>query len=312
MIGLVRYKPSMAEDWDAFVDASKNGTFLFHRGYMDYQAHRLEDLSWFVMENDTPIALLPGNKIDSTLWSHGGLTYGGFVTGPRMTAPVMLDVFQQTLASLQGRGLDRLIYKTIPHIYHRLPAEEDRYALFRLGARLYRRDLLSVVNTRSQRPIQGRRQRAVKVARNAKVQVQEAQELKTFWRLLADRLSKNFGTAPTHSLEEITLLKSRFPENIRLFEARLIDQVVAGVVMYESSMTAHVQYSAASDTGYEVSALDSVLSYLLEDIYADRLFFDFGASTEQEGQNLNRGLVDYKEGFGARTVVHDFFEIDLG
>ena len=57
-------------------------------------------------------------------------------------------------------------------------------------------------------------------------------------------------------------------------------------------------------------ALD-LLDVLLES-YAGRVrYFDFGASTEDGGRTLNAGLVEYKEGFGARTVVHDMYEWEL-
>ena len=43
--------------------------------------------------------------------------------------------------------------------------------------------------------------------------------------------------------------------------------------------------------------------------YKDKRFFDFGISNENEGHALNYGLLDWKEGFGARCYAHDFYEI---
>jgi hypothetical protein len=40
-------------------------------------------------------------------------------------------------------------------------------------------------------------------------------------------------------------------------------------------------------------------------------YFDFGISNERGGRILNEGLADYKEGFGARAVAHDFYELML-
>jgi hypothetical protein len=42
------FKPYHAEDletWNRFNQASRNGTFLFDRGYMDYHADRFTDAS---------------------------------------------------------------------------------------------------------------------------------------------------------------------------------------------------------------------------------------------------------------------------
>ncbi len=38
-------------------------------------------------------------------------------------------------------------------------------------------------------------------------------------------------------------------------------------------------------------------------------YFDFGISTENNGLFLNEGLIAQKEGFGARTIVHSFYEL---
>ena len=48
---------------------------------------------------------------------------------------------------------------------------------------------------------------------------------------------------------------------------------------------------------------------LLQDTYADKPWFDFGISNEDHGRVLNEGLVMQKEGFGARSVVHDHYEL---
>ena len=99
-----------------------------------------------------PIALLPASRHDSTLVSHGGLTYGGFVSGSEMTTRRMLDVFDNSLDVIREEGIDRLVYKCVPHIYHSVPAEEDSYALFMQHAQLVRRDISSVIDTRQPPP----------------------------------------------------------------------------------------------------------------------------------------------------------------
>ena len=40
---VARYEPEMMREWDDFVRGSKNGTFLFMRGYMDYHSDRFRD-----------------------------------------------------------------------------------------------------------------------------------------------------------------------------------------------------------------------------------------------------------------------------
>jgi hypothetical protein len=60
-----------------------------------------------------------------------------------------------------------------------------------------------------------------------------------------------------------------------------------------------------------VNALNVLLADLIEHTYATRQYFSMGVSTEQHGLVLNSGLVAQKEYFGARAVVHDFYEWPL-
>ena len=68
---------------------------------------------------------------------------------------------------------------------------------------------------------------------------------------------------------------------------------------------------ANSEVGREIGALDLLLDYLIKNIYKDKKYFDFGISNEDAGRYLNTGLIAQKEGFGARAVVHDFYELEI-
>lgn len=312
--GLVvsRYAPGHAQVWDAFVRTSRNGTFLLERGYMDYHADRFVDYSLEISDTTGAlVALLPADRVGDVVRSHAGLSYGGFVVGEPMTAAMMGEVFAAVRDTLLADGTSQVVYKTIPTIYHASPADEDLYWLFRYGARLYRRDVLSVVEYARRQPVQERRERAFKKARRAGVTVRDTDDFGSFWAILDANLRTRYGVSPVHSAPEIKLLASRFPEAIRLVCAYSDGEIVAGAVVYVSREVCHVQYNAASESGKKQGGLDVVLEHLLAS-YAERVrFFDFGACTEHDGRYLNAGLVEYKESFGARTVVHDMYGWDL-
>ncbi len=305
------FQPSRQAEWDAFVASSKNGTFMFQRGYMDYHSDRFIDASLLVRRDSRLVALLPANRVDDQLHSHQGLTYGGLVVSEAMTTPVMLEMMEALIAHLRDHGFRALHYKTAPTIYHRLPAEEDRYALFRLGASLVRRDVLSVIAAGRRGPVQERRRRSAAKSRKQGVIIAEAADWKPYWTLLTQHLQERYGVAPVHTLEEIELLRSRFSHAIRLFEACIGSETLAGVVVFESAMVAHVQYIGSSALGRETGALDAIFEHLIEQVFSDKPFFDFGISNEQQGRYLNIGLIEQKEGFGSRAIVHDFYKLDV-
>jgi lipid II:glycine glycyltransferase (peptidoglycan interpeptide bridge formation enzyme) len=110
-------------------------------------------------------------------------------------------------------------------------------------------------------------------------------------------------------LDEIELLARRFPERIRLFTAYRRDTLLAGAVLYVSDHVCHVQYNASSPDGRKLGAIDLLFGHII-DSFAQRLrYFDFGISTDRDGRFLNRGLVQYKQEFGARAVTHDFYRL---
>jgi Acetyltransferase (GNAT) domain len=307
-----RYADTDAAAWDALVRTSRNGTFLFERGYLDYHHDRFPDHSLLVRDPEGElVALLPAHTAGDAIGSHRGLSYGGLVVGRRLTAPHFLRAFEAVLLFLRSAGFAALDYKTVPHIYHRQPAEDDRYALFLLGARLTRRDLLSVVSLDHPVPYQYRRARGVKKAQAAGVTVQPEDDFTEYWDLLATTLAERHGATPVHSLAEIQSLRDRFPLHIRLHTARRAGELLAGVVAYESDRAIHAQYIAASPAGRQVGALDLVFDTLLGDGRRERTYFDFGGSHEEAGRAINAGLIDQKEGFGARSVAHDHYRIEL-
>ena len=73
----------------------------------------------------------------------------------------------------------------------------------------------------------------------------------------------------------------------------------------------HTYFIEMTDTfgGEANGALDLLFTYLIEQVYAHKPYFDFGISNERDGTVLNKGLVNWKQGFGAGTVVHDFYEL---
>lgn len=306
-----RYLDEQKNVWDDFVDRSKNGTFLFRRDYMDYHRHRFSDHSLIVYDEGHVAALLPANRQGARIVSHGGLTFGGFLIDDAMTASRMLAVLTHTCETLRHDGFEEILLKPVPHIYCRRPAEEFNYAVFRCGGQLYRRDVTTALIPAQNQRWQERRDRSLKKARAAGVVCRQSEDFSAYWEILSTNLKESHNLTPVHTVEEICGLHGAFPRNIKLFCAFLMGEMVAGVLIYDAGRVAHAQYTASSQGGRACGALDLLFHYLLAEIYPDKPYFDFGVSTENEGLTLNEGLVAFKEGFGGRTITHDFFRIAL-
>ncbi|MDE5628422.1 MAG: GNAT family N-acetyltransferase [Muribaculaceae bacterium] len=305
------YTPELKEEWDAVVDASRNGTFLHKRDYMDYHADRFTDMSMIARDTKgRPVAILPAHRTDDgILCSHRGLSYGGWLMTKNADMPAMMELWDAFTDTMRNAGCRELLYKPSPHIYHTAPAEEDLYALFRHGASLQSTLISSVVDMTDPLPFDMAARQSVRKAEKSGVTVAESDDFEAFWHMLTALLAERYGSRPVHTLAEIRLLRERFPQNIRLYMAMHEGEPVAGVVMYNSRTVSHSQYTATTAKGRELRSLPLLYSFIMEN--CNTRWFDFGTSNEDGGRLLNEGLIRQKCGFGGRGIAYNTYKIIL-
>lgn len=330
---IIPYSINRKDVWDAFVMQSKNGTFLMQRNFMDYHADRFFDCSLLIYDGISPdeefkenslslkdlVAVFPANWDEKSrcVYSHQGLTYGGLIVVPEMTQQEMLNIMQAVMQYyLDYMQAVKLVYKPIPYIYCAYPSGEDLYALFRAGARLSRRLVSTVLCTRNMMKMRTLRVRQSKKALDYgfyidRMQDGDAATLQEYWELLDDVLTRYHNSHPVHTMEEMQLLMTRFPKNIKLYLVRHDKKIVAGTVIFETPQVAHVQYIASGEEGREHGALDLLFRHLINERYRQTEYIDFGTSNERDGRYLNEGLIFQKEGFGGRAVCYDTYEVML-
>lgn len=307
---IFRYDPDRDRNaWDDFVGKAKNSHFMFFRNYMDYHSDRFRDHSLLFYRGDKLLAILPASEHGEELRSHGGLTYGGFLCGESMKQSRMMECFRLLRGYLSDRGFSRMIYKCIPHIYHRIPAEEDRYALFRSLARIMKIEPATVVPMKVRVKMSQDRKLHISKARREGVVCRQSEDFDRFFELENTVLESRHRVRAVHTAEEMRLLHSRFPQNIELHLAMRNEELLAGVLLFITEKTVHTQYMASAGEGREIGALDFLVATLIERFREEKEYFDFGISSESGGQILNEGLIYQKEGFGGRTVAYETWEL---
>ena len=310
MIELVPYTAERAEDWNALVAESRNGTFLIDRNYMDYHAHRFADSSYMFYFKEKLYALLPACRIEDKLYSHAGLTYGGLIMNEKCTVEKVMAMFESLIPKLKEDGIKEMIYKPVPYIYHSLPSEEDIYALFRLKASLIGRNVSSTICADNRLPFKKDRMAALNKALKADIDVKESSNFKVFWNILENNLKEKYESQPVHSLSEILSLSFKFPDNIKLYCAYQKEKILGGILCYITKSVVHYQYISATPEGKKTGAVDAIVSWLL-DAYPEKKYFDMGTSNGNNGRCLNESLIYQKEGFGGRAVCYDIYRITL-
>lgn len=305
----------MEEEWNNLIAASKNGTFLLDRQFMDYHNDRFCDCSVLIRQKGKAIAAFPANfcQTDGTVWSHQGLTYGGLILSPQCCIADAMKCFDLIMDYYRNEfGAKKIVFKLIPFIYNVYPSDEALYLLFRHNARLRSRGLSTCISLQNKLKMSELRRRGIKKATLMGITVRETDDIEGYWNILDDVLTSCHNLHPVHTPQEMKLLQNRFPDRIHTY-ASYSDkgEMLAGTWVFDTGNVIHTQYLASSAKGKNCGALDLLISFLISDVYKDRQYMDFGISTERNGTVLNEGLVHQKEGFGGRAICYDTYEIDL-
>jgi hypothetical protein len=314
---ILPYEERWAAPWDELAARCPAATFLHTRRFLGYHGGRFEDASLLVEDESgrlvglLPAAVDPGEA--SRVVSHPGVTFGGLVHDGALRGEAMIGALEEVARHYAGRGFRSLVYKAVPYIYQLAPSGDDLYALFRLGAARRRCDLSCAIDLAARPAPSARRRRGLKKAQKAGVEVAEGERhAAALWEVLAENLRRKYGASPVHTLDEIGLIHSLFPEAVSFVVALVGGEVVAGVVLFSGPRVVHVQYVASGEAGYDASALDAVFEECIRRA-AERgaRFFDFGTSNEDGGRRLNAGLYQFKSEFGGGGVAYESYELGL-
>lgn len=305
-----------------FVKCSRNGTFLFLRDYMDYHSDRFMNHSlMYYSDKGELLAVMAANETISSdgkkeLHSHQGLTYGGLILSEHTKTIQVLEMFDVTIEYLKKLGFSEWHYKQIPTCYHRIPSEEDEYALWRLNAVLESCLISTAIPLNGctvSLDVERRRKRGQTKALKKGYKIFKTDDMNVFWRIMESNLYTRYSVRPVHTVEEMMKLRQSFPDKIFCFVIKQGDDIEGGCIIYIANDTCvHIQYGHSTPKGRKDGVLD--LLYLsLIDLYSQKgyRYLDFGNSNEEEGLYLNKNLIAQKEGFGGRGIVYKQFMIKL-
>lgn len=308
---VVKYQPEYKLVWDAFVKHSKNATFLFHRDFMEYHQDRFEDYSLLVFKDDNVVALLPAHIKDSVVYSHKGLTYGGLLLSKKSKLLESFEIFKSLLEYLNTNECTRLEIKIIPPFYNQQPSDELEYFMYKAAAELVHRDALMIIDFYDKLPFQKNRREGINKAKRHGISIEIDNNYEGFWNeVLIPNLSKKHNASPVHTLDEIKLLASRFPKNIKQINAYKEGKIVAGTTLFLTETTIHPQYVSGNSEKNKLGSIDLLYDFMINHFSKGRRCFDFNISSEEAGKKLNKGLVFWKESCGARTIVANTYSVN--
>ncbi|WP_255452617.1 GNAT family N-acetyltransferase [Aquimarina sp. RZ0] len=303
-----KYQKSNYFQWNDFVEISKNGTFLFHRDFMEYHSDRFIDFSLLVYQEGRLIGVFPANIIDNKVHSHQGLTYGGLILAKSIGGKKVKEILLALHTFFISNKIETVFIKSIPIFYHKYASNEFDFFFSDAGADLYRRDLNLAIDYRFPLEIHKSKLKKFENGKKNSFTIEEVSDYTGFWnQVLIPRLKDKHDTKPVHSLEEIMLLKKRFPESIKQFVILSNNEILAGITIFKTEQVVKSQYGAVTDLGEKLRALDFLFITLIKKYKEEGYrFFDMGTVTEN-----NFGLLKQKEELGCKIYTQDFYKLEI-
>lgn len=320
---IIKYSENLKDEWDSFIKSSKNGTIFHSMKFLSYHGKdKFTDCSLVFRHKGRIASVFPAALINKDgkliLKSHPGASYGGPIFDTCAGLNAVVDVVDEIVGFAHEEGIDYIDMRLSPRVFHKFPSEELEYVLWYKGFSIVNTELSSAVQLMfetNESIVENMRYNTKQPARKAAengVIFQESTDYKTFWEILKSNLQKH-GATPTHTLNEILLLKELLPNSIKLFCSFKDSSMIAGTVVFIANSVACHTFYIAQDYDYQFfRPLNHLLSETIKWAHSEGFrFLNFGISTESGGTIINPGLFRFKEGFGAYGTVRRYYRKDL-
>ena len=307
------YRESDYANWNAVIGQAKNATFLFHRDFMEYHKDRFEDFSLMVFEDEKLIAVLPANINGDIVYSHQGLTYGGLVYSSKLNGEKVENILDSILSFFKENEVKSFCFKPIPLFYSSKGNAEMEFFMLKKGAFLDKKEMNLGINLAMPLTISKSKLKHFRKIEELDLEMVEEQQLGLFWQLVLEpRLIEKYDAKPVHTLQEITKIKEKFPNNIKQFSVYFEDVIIAGITVFETETVVKSQYGATTKKGEELRALDFLFINLIQKYKCEgKLFFDMGIVNEDNEKGYHAGLLKQKEELGCSVYSQDFYKMNF-
>ena len=279
---------------------------------MEYHSDRFEDYSLLVFEDEKLISIFPANRVENTVFSHQGLTYGGFVFENNVTTSEIKLVVLELLSFLKENNFKTLKIKEIVSIYCSDCYKEINSFLIENNAEIVSKKMNLAIDFKSDFKVSKSKLKHFKRISSVGLEIKKEDDLSTFWNeVLIPRLDKKFSSKPVHSIDEISNLKVKFSENIYQYNVYLDDEILAGITVFKTKKIIKSQYGATTENGEKYRALDFLYINLINEFKDEFDFFDMGTVDDDSELGYNIGLFNQKKELGCDVFEQNFYELLL-
>lgn len=322
---IVEFTKDFEKKWDLFVqNESVNGTFLQTRRFLNYHPFgRFTDASLLVLdEKNTIAAVCPGcitHECNKNIFvSHQGSTFGGIIVREKYyLAKYLLKILNVLNEYFLIQKYNQVILKITPDLFCSEPSDLLKYCLQYYGYKNYIElstyiDLEKFKENTVSNFSQGKRTNVNNCLKKGLVfrKIEKDFEVKIFHEILCENLSK-FNALPVHTLEELLEFKNhRLTDECEFYGVFLNEEMLAGgmVFNFKKIDVVHTQYLCAKKDYNKLSPMTFLYYSIIEEMKNKKINkISWGISTENQGKELNIGLISSKESYGSKHSLNQTF-----
>lgn len=302
-----------AEDeqrWNDFILNSQNGCFFFNRSFLSYHGEKFEDHSLlFYNLKGALLAVLPAVINEGKLMSHPGLTFGGMIYKKKLRTTSYETLLASLLNYNSKHSINTLVYRPVPSFYSNYVNSFDQYFLVKQNAVLKKVQINFLADLNSPLNFKPNRKQGIKRS-DPNLQVSLSKNLEEFYDMLSKELKAKYNTDPLHSLRELDYLMQSFPDNIKIFTAKLNGKLLGGILVFCFKNVVKAQYIISNALGYKHEAISKIVIELFHQYSKHKSYLDLGSAHLENGE-LNMNLVQFKESLGAFPAPIYTYELTI-
>ena len=321
MVEILKYNQNMKNEWDSFVSESFNGTLFHKRNFLSYHIDRkFNDCSLLFKKRGKIIAIIAAAtlvyKNKKILSSHPGASFGGIVH-----KNISFDDCEKIVELLESfcrkNSYNEIFMVQTPSIYNKNNQNELVDYVMKMFAyddsEYYISNVLNIEkNTDGQiSKIIKNKNRTVnyyeKLVKKYNLTFKWVENFDEFYPILIKNKNRH-NAKPTHSLDELKILKSRFPNCVLQLMLYTNDNPIAGMTIFKANDKGAILFYSMFDYDYnKMQPIPHLMHYILDWARKDGLvFIDYGVSHLPKADNPlepSRSLIKFKEEFGCFGII---------
>jgi hypothetical protein len=315
------YTEAHRAEWDAFVEASNNGTMFHLQRFMDY--HPSGKWQWHHLmfrEGDRLVGVLPaGINKDGALWSPTGASYGSIVVADE-SFDRCLRIVDAFIAYATHAGFRDAYLIPPPLIYTLNYSQHVEYAMLYRKADFELHYISHAIALKHGKQFLDHfdptaRKSIRKILRDGTITIRESDDYATFHKILVENKARR-DAKPTHTLKDLLRLRELMPEKLRLNMVYHGDEPIAGSLLFLANRK--VVLCFYNMLRYEYEHLRPVYLIMYETcrwaVEHGYEWVDIGVSQDTKADDPmtpSLGLITFKERFDARGILRSTYHLSF-